>query len=96
MFVIGAVASFVVGWTGAMLDAWREYPARGTEERREVQIARGLQLRATRGAEGTRVTVTPCAFEHFALIAAYGAPESVKIVAATTRRVVTTRCPEVL
>ncbi len=91
MFVVGAVAAFAVGWTGAVVDAWTEYPARREEERREVQIARGRELRG-RATAGVVATVTPCAFEHFALIAAFGAPESVRVVAAP-RRAVTAECP---
>ena len=88
MFVVGAIAAFAVGWMGAVLEAWREYPARGEEERRELQVARGRELRA----RGVVVMVTPCAFEHFALIAAFGAPENTRVVAAS-RRAVTAECP---
>jgi hypothetical protein len=40
------------------------------------------------------VTVTPCAYEHFALIAAVGAPERVAILPAT-HAPVTPACPRV-
>jgi hypothetical protein len=39
-------------------------------------MARGLDLR-DRGVQGA--DVTPCAFEHFALIAAWGEPERVRL-----------------
>jgi hypothetical protein len=41
---------------------------------REALIARGVALR-----DVPALRVTPCAFEHFALIAAYGAPERVTV-----------------
>ncbi len=51
-------------------------PGRGGSEDRTEQVARGAKLRA----DGVKAfAVTPCAFEHFALIAAYGAPENVAI-----------------
>jgi hypothetical protein len=43
------------------------------DDRRE-QIARGVSLRSSRALD-----VTPCAYEHFALMAAYGAPENVRV-----------------
>lgn len=49
-------------------------PGRSAHEDRRAQILRGLELRASR-PDG--FTVTPCAFEHFALVAAYGAPERI-------------------
>jgi hypothetical protein len=42
----------------------------------------------------SHVTVTPCAYEHFALIAAFGAPERVD-VAPATHEPVTPACPRV-
>lgn len=51
----------------------RERPGDGAANR-DAQVARG---RALRGA--AHLTVTPCAYEHFALIAAFGAPEKVDI-----------------
>jgi hypothetical protein len=51
-----------------------EYPGRSPNEDRSGQIAEGEALRARRV---THVTVVPCAYEHFALIAAFGAPERV-------------------
>lgn len=56
-------------------------PGRSADEDRAPQIARGLELRAS----GARpLTVTPCAYEHFALVAAYGAPEDVTIASPPT------------
>lgn len=55
----------------------RDYPGASKAEDRSEQIARGRELRSAQALD-----VTPCAYEHFALIAAYGRPESVTIRAA--------------
>lgn len=68
-------------------------PGQGPTEDRSRQIARGEQLRQS-GA--LAVEVTPCAFEHFALIAAFGAPEHVSVTERTTSTpAITTECPGV-
>jgi hypothetical protein len=69
----------------------RDYPGGGEEEDRSVQVARGLAFRAE-GVAG--ITVVPCEYEHFALMAAYGAPERVEVGEAT-HEAVTVGCPEV-
>jgi hypothetical protein len=51
---------------------WADAPGRSDAERRDGPIARGLDMRA-RDVRAARIT--PCAFEHFALLAAWGAPE---------------------
>jgi hypothetical protein len=51
--------------------ALTEFPGQGEADRR-AQIERGMALRSE-GA--TSLSIVPCAYEHFALIAAYGAPE---------------------
>lgn len=71
----GAAACFAVAWAISSVRAW-DPPGQGPSEDRREQIARGESLRAS-GAEA--IVVTPCAFEHFALIAAYGAPERVRV-----------------
>ena len=76
-------------WLAFVLHRVRDVPGNDPASRRETQIARG---RALAGAPA--LEVTPCAYEHFALIAAYGAPERVTIVEAP-RRPVTADCPEV-
>jgi hypothetical protein len=55
---------------------WAAAPGLGDLERRDVQIARGLDLRA-RAAPAAEIT--PCQFEHFALIAAWGEPERAQV-----------------
>jgi hypothetical protein len=70
---LGALSVAALLW----LFGWRGFaapPGRSATEDRHAQIARGVELRESR-PDG--FTVTPCAFEHFALVAAYGAPERV-------------------
>ncbi len=67
---------------------YREYPGTG-EAARDAQLARGAALRGE-----AHLTVEPCAYEHFALIAAYGAPE--RVTSLPTRKLpVTDACPAV-
>ena len=66
-------------------------PPGGGSASRAAQVRQGEELRN----EGARaLTVTPCAYEHFALIAAYGAPERVTIAAPATP-MPGAPCPEV-
>jgi len=76
--VAAACAAFTAAasWCASISPRWAAAPGRGDAERRDAQIARGLDLRA-RGVNGA--DVTPCAFEHFALIAAWGEPERVRV-----------------
>jgi hypothetical protein len=67
---------FAVAWLSVPLALWRPFPGTSESERRDAQIARGLELRAEHPA---RVHVWPCAYEHFALLAAYGEPENATI-----------------
>ena len=64
--------------TSDRLDRMRDYPGASGEEDRAAIVAKGLALRADAVAS---VTLVPCAFEHFALIAAFGAPERVTVLA---------------
>lgn len=68
-----------------------EVPGRTENEDRSAQIARGKKLRDDGVAA---IAVTPCGFEHFALLAAYGAPESAT-VAPRTGVTLTAECPYV-
>jgi hypothetical protein len=53
-----------------------DMPGRSRAEDRSRQIAEGERLRR----EGvSSLVITPCAFEHFALLAAFGAPEKARI-----------------
>ncbi len=93
-WLVGGVVASIVGagltWPGRIAD----YPARSEEEDRAPQIARGREL-VRRGVKS--VTVAPCAYEHFALIAAFEAPEQVTVLPVKSpAAVVTTTCPELL
>ncbi len=82
-----AFAFLVFGSVVAMrgtLSALASPPGTGPSEERATQIARGLALRSE---NPKHVVVEPCAFEHFALIAAFGAPERVEVRAASGRPV---------
>ncbi|WP_394837840.1 hypothetical protein LVJ94_13090 [Pendulispora rubella] len=71
------VAVAALGWNVTQPGAWDLFrDSQMGEASRAVQVARGQELRA---AGAPHLVVTPCAYEHFALIAAYGAPESVDI-----------------
>jgi hypothetical protein len=65
-----AVAAFA--WLVLLPGRWAEAPGRSDAERRDAQIARGEDL-ARRNVESAEIT--PCSFEHFALLAAWGRPE---------------------
>ena len=86
-----AVALAAVAWVASLPSRWAAAPGLGELERRDAQIARGLELR-TQGAESAEIT--PCQFEHFALIAAWGEPERTR-VQPRTGQPPTTDCPRV-
>lgn len=65
-------------------------PPQAPGDDRSAQLARG---RALRDAPG--LVVTPCAYEHYALVAAYGAPERVRTVDPTARSTPNAECPRV-
>jgi hypothetical protein len=88
--VVAAAASLAgLAWCAWLPARWADSPGRSAAEHREAPIARGLDLRA-RGV--AHVEVTPCAFEHFALLAAWGAPERAT-VHPRTGAPVTAECP---
>jgi hypothetical protein len=62
------------------LRAYQDPPGTG-EADRAVQIERGTELRATTGPVDV-LHVTPCAYEHFALLASFAAPERAVVEAA--------------
>jgi hypothetical protein len=67
-----AICAGVIFWCAMLPARWAQSPGRTAWDDRRPQIARGLDLRA-RGAR--YVTIVPCQFEHFALLAAWGQPE---------------------
>lgn len=74
-----AAAAFglVLTWAWSANRVYGDQPGTSASEDRHAQVTRGRELRD----RGTRaLTVTPCAFEHFALLAAYGAPENATVM----------------
>jgi hypothetical protein len=86
-----AVAAVAIGWLVSLPSRWAVSPGSGDLERRDVQIARGLDLRARDAASAV---ITPCQFEHFALMAAWGHPERA-VVNPRTKAPTTPDCPAV-
>ncbi len=70
----GAVAA-VLAWALTIRGRLAAAPGEGSGEDRTAQIEEG---RVLAGAGAAGLDVTPCAYEHFALIAAYGAPENAR------------------
>ncbi|MDP9034030.1 MAG: hypothetical protein M3O50_04440 [Myxococcota bacterium] len=89
---IAITAAALAGTWCAFLPArWSDSPGRGRSERRDAQALRGLELRE-RGVSNAEIT--PCSFEHFALIAAWGEPERA-VVLSRTGSAPTEDCPRV-
>ena len=89
MWVAGATAAGALAWCAELPGRWRDHPAASAEEAREAQVTRGLELAR---ANPAHLDVTPCAYEHFAVLAAFGAPERAE-VEAPTHAPVTPACP---
>jgi len=90
--VVATAAVAGIAWTAWLPSRWADAPGRGESEQRDAPIARGLDLRAR---DVPHVEVTPCAFEHFALLAAWGSPERAT-VSPRTGAPVTPACPLVV
>ena len=92
--VAAACSALTVGvsFCASMPPRWADAPGRSEGERRDAQIRRGADLR-DRGVQAA--DVTPCAFEHFALIAAWGEPERVR-VGERSGDPVSSHCPTVV
>lgn len=88
---LGLALTVALSWAVNGASGLEDVPGRGPTELRTAQIAAGNAL-ATDKVE--HVVVTPCAFEHFALIAAYGAPERV-VTNPRTNAEITASCPAV-
>jgi hypothetical protein len=92
MWVVAAVTAGAIAWLISLPATLRAYPAQSDAEARGAQIARGEALRR----DGARaIDVVPCAYEHFALLAGFGAPEAADVRAAT-HAPVTAACPTVV
>ena len=89
---IGCAAIAGAAWCASLPARWADAPGRAPSEERRNVIARGLQMRT---ADVVHADVTPCAFEHFALLAAWGAPERAAI-APRTGEPVGPACPHVV
>ena len=72
VLVVGALAWGVL-WTRRVAD----FPGQSPEDTRVTQVTLGESLRAR---DVAYVVMTPCAYEHFAVIAAFGAPERVEVL----------------
>ena len=88
---LAVAAAGVLAWLANDAVALRDVPGNGPSEARSAQISAGSALRAE---NVEHVEITPCAFEHFALVAAFGAPEKVA-VSPRTDAPVTASCPAV-
>ena len=71
---LGAAGLVTVAWLATWTFARGDTPGAAAADDRRAQIAAGNALREE-GA--TQLELTPCAYEHFALIAAFRAPERV-------------------
>jgi len=90
--VFGIAAAGALAWTALLPARLRDAPAMSEDESRRAQIERGLALAASFQAED-HWRVIPCAYEHFALLAASAEPERFTILASERARV-TPACPE--
>jgi hypothetical protein len=88
---VGVLTAAVAAWCLTLPSRWRDFPGASAEEMRTTQIARGLDMRAR---NVTHADIEPCAYEHFALLAAWGEPERASI-AAPSHVLVTDACPRV-
>src|SRR5262249_21174830 len=73
---VAAAVCVAVLWAASIARDMGDAPGKTPSEDRSAQIARGRRLRDERAQA---LVVTPCAYEHFALLAAYGAPERAEI-----------------
>ena len=91
-WVAAAVAGSFVLWFAYLGSRIQAPPGTSAADRRDRQIALGREL-AISGAFA--LEVVPCAYEHFALLAAFGAPERASIGDATGKTT-TGDCPQVV
>jgi hypothetical protein len=86
---MGLLAACALAWCVSLPSRWSRAPGETEVERRDIPIARGLDMRKRRTASAE---ITPCSFEHFALIAAWGRPEDVRLLP-SLHRPPTAECP---
>jgi hypothetical protein len=85
----GVLTACALTWLASLPSRWSHPPGANEADRRDGPIARGLDMRR-RGVEAA--SITPCAFEHFALIAAWGRPEGARVLG-SLHRPPTAECP---
>jgi hypothetical protein len=88
---LACVAVVALAWLGTGVMAFHDVPGSGPAEDRTAQISAGSALR-TENVE--HVVLTPCAYEQFAVVAAFGAPEKVTTLPRTDAPV-TASCPAI-
>jgi hypothetical protein len=71
-----AAATSLCAWCAFLPARLRAYPGTSDWDRRDAQIARGEAMRARHVAAAE---ITPCSYEHFALLAAWGEPERAQL-----------------
>jgi hypothetical protein len=86
---IGLLAVGALAWLAYLPSRLSRPPGESEWERRDAPIARGLDMRSRNTASAD---ITPCSFEHFALIAAWGRPEAAHILS-SLHRPPTPECP---
>jgi len=95
-WVFGLSVAGALAWSALLPSRLRDAPAMSADESRSAQVERGLELgrsfRTSDPGSGQSWRVAPCAYEHFALIAASAAPERFTILPAV-RDAVTPECP---
>ncbi|HSY23096.1 MAG TPA: hypothetical protein VK841_13310 [Polyangiaceae bacterium] len=71
-----AAAMSIGAWCVFLPGRLRAYPGTSDWDRRDPQIARGEAMRAR---HVVAAEITPCSYEHFALLAAWGEPERAQL-----------------
>jgi hypothetical protein len=75
--LVGRIAGMLLAlWAFNTAPTYADAPGTSPDENRGPQLARGNDLRER---DAKKISVVPCAYEHFALIAAFGKPERVDI-----------------
>jgi hypothetical protein len=86
---LGGLSLVVASWLVAQRPILQAPPGSTPAEERTAQVARGLAFH-----DAPHLVIEPCAFEHFALLAAYAAPEHAEVLPRTNAPV-TPECPRV-
>ena len=76
------VGMLLVIWAFNAVPTYIDAPGKSPDEDRGPQLARGNDLRER---DAKKISIVPCAYEHFALIAAFGKPERVDITAVSPK-----------